>query len=46
MIRDKDGKGVGIGTKSRGNVFHFNLTEMTCLVAKVDDSYGIRYFFI
>ena len=36
---DKDGKVIGIGTRSRGNVFHLNPTEMTCLVAKVDENW-------
>ena len=39
MIRDKDGKVIGIGTRSRGNVFQSNPTEMTCLVAKIDESW-------
>ena len=39
MIRDKDGKVIGTGTRSRGNVFQLNPTKMTCLVAKVDDSW-------
>ena len=39
MIRDKDGKVIGIGTKSRGNVFQLNPTKMTCLVAKVYESW-------
>ena len=39
MIKDKYGKVIGIGTRSRGNVFQLNPTEMTCLVAKVDDSW-------
>ena len=39
MIRDKDGKIIGIGTKSTVNVFQLNPIEMTYLVAKVDDSW-------
>ena len=39
MIRGKDGKEIGIETRSRGNVFQLNPTKMTCLVAKVDDSW-------
>ena len=39
MIKDKDGKVIEIGTRSRGNVFQMNRTEITCLVAKVDDSW-------
>ena len=39
MIRDKDGKVVGMGTRCRVNLFHLNPTEMTCLVAKVYDSW-------
>ena len=30
---------IGTGTRSRGNVFQLNPTKMTCLVAKVDDSW-------
>jgi hypothetical protein len=37
MIRDKDGKVIGIGTRSRGNVFQLNPTKTTCLATKVDD---------
>ena len=37
MIRDKYGKVNGVGARSRCNVFQLNHTEMTCLVAKVDD---------
>ena len=39
MIRDKDRKVIGIGTKYKGNLFQFNPTKMTCLVAKVDESW-------
>ena len=39
MIREKDIKVLGIGTRSRGNVFQFNPIEMICLVSKVDDSW-------
>ena len=46
MIRDKDGKVIRIGIRSRGIVFQLNPTKMTCLVAKVADGYGIRYFVI
>ena len=38
-IKEKDGKVIGIGKRTRGNVFHLNPTEMTCLVAKVDNSW-------
>ena len=38
MIRDRDGEVIGIGTRYRDNVFKLNPTEMTCLVAKLDDS--------
>ena len=38
MIKDKDGKIIRTRTKSRGNVFQLNPTEMTCLVAMVDDN--------
>ena len=37
-IKDKDGKMIGTGTRSKGSVFQLNPTEMTCLVAKVDNS--------
>ena len=30
---------IGTETRSKGNVFHFNLTKMTCLVAKVDNNW-------
>ena len=36
-IKDKDGKIIGIGTRSKVNVFQLNPTEMTCLVVKVDN---------
>ena len=39
MIRVKNGKVIGTRTRSRGNVFQMNLTKMTCLVAKIDDSW-------
>ena len=39
MIRDKDGKVIGIGTRSIGNVFQLNPTEMKCLVTKVHYSW-------
>ena len=39
MIRDKDKKVIGIGTRSRGNIFQLNPTKMTCFIAKVDDSW-------
>lgn len=39
MIRDKDGKVIRKGTRSRGNVFPLNPIEMTYLVSKVDDSW-------
>ena len=39
MVRDKHGKVIGIETKSRGNVFQLNPSEMTCLVAKVDENW-------
>ena len=38
-IKDKDGKMFGTRTRSRGNIFQLNPTEMTCLVAKVDNSW-------
>ena len=39
MTRDKDEKVIRIGTRSRCNVFQLNPTEMTCLVAKIDDNW-------
>lgn len=39
IIKDRDGNIIGIGTRSRGNVFQLNPTKMTCLVAKVDNSW-------
>ena len=39
MVRDKDKNVIGIGTRSRVNVFQLNPTQKTCLVAKVDDSW-------
>ena len=37
-IKDRDGRIIGIGTRSRSNVFQLNPTKMTCLVAKVDNN--------
>ena len=39
MIINEDGKVIGTGTKSRGNVFKLNPTTMTCLIAKIDNSW-------
>ena len=39
IIKDKDGKLIGTSTRSKGYVFHLNPTKMTCLVAKVDNSW-------
>lgn len=39
IIKDKDGKMIVNGTKSKGNVFQLNPTEITCLVAKVDNNW-------
>ena len=39
IIKDRYGKLIGIGTRSIGNVFQLNLTEMTCLVVKVDNNW-------
>ena len=36
-IKDKDGKMIGIGTRSKGNVFMLNPTKITFLVAEVDN---------
>ena len=38
IIKDKDGKLIGIGTRTKGNIFQLNPIEMTFLVAKMDDS--------
>ena len=38
-IKDKDGNLIGIGTRSRVNVFQLNPTTITCFVAKVDNSW-------
>ena len=38
-IKDRDSKMIWTGTRSRGNVFQLNPTKMTCLVAKVDNSW-------
>lgn len=46
IIKDKDCKFIVICIRIRGNIFQLNPTEMTCLVAKVDDGYGKRDFFI
>ena len=45
MIKDKDGKVIGIGTRSRGNVFQLKPTEMTCFFAKVDDRWLLNKIF-
>ena len=39
IIKDKDGKVTGIRTRSRSSVFQLNPTKITCLVAKVHDSW-------
>ena len=38
MINHKDGKVIGTGTTSRGNVFYLNPTEMTWFIVKLDES--------
>ena len=38
-IKDKDSKMIGTRTRSKGNLFQLNPTEMTCLIAKVDNSW-------
>ena len=30
---------IGIGTRTRGNVFQLNPTKMTCLVVEADDNW-------
>ena len=32
-----EGKLLGIGTRTRGNVFQLNSTKITCLVANIDN---------
>ena len=39
IIKNKEGKLLGTGTRTRGNVFQSNSTEITCLVAKVDNKW-------
>ena len=39
IIKNKKGKLLGTRTKTRGNVFQLNSTEITCLVAKIDNSW-------
>ena len=39
IIKKKEGKILGTGTRTRGNVFQLNSTETTCLTAKVDNSW-------
>ena len=39
IIKNKEGKLLGTGTKARGNVFQLNSTKITCLVAKIDNSW-------
>ena len=39
IIKDKEGKLLGIGTRTRGNVFQLNTIKITCLVAKFDNSW-------
>lgn len=38
IIKNKEGKLLGTGIRTRGNLFQLNTTEITCLVAKVDNS--------
>ena len=37
IIKDKDGKLIGIGTRTKVNVFQLNPIELTCLVEKMDN---------
>ena len=39
IINEKEGKMLGTSTRTRGNVLELNTTEITCLVAKVDNSW-------
>ena len=39
IIKNKEGKLLGIGTRTRGNVFQLNTTKITCLLAKVENSW-------
>ena len=38
-IKDKYGKMIGTGKRTKGNVFHLNPTEMTCLIEKLDNNW-------
>ena len=48
MIKDKDGKLIGIGIRSKGNVFNLNVIEMNFLVVRVDKIWLChrRFFYI
>ena len=39
IIKKKEGKLLGTSTRTRGNVFQLNSIEITCLVAKIDNSW-------
>ena len=39
VVKIKEGKLLGTGTRTRGNVFQLNTTKITCLVAKIDNSW-------
>ena len=39
IIKDKEGKLLGTHTRTMGNAFQLNSTEITCLVAKVDNNW-------
>ena len=48
MYYQKQGKLLGTSTRTRGNVFQLNSTEITCLVVKIDNSWlwHTRFFHI
>ena len=38
LSKKKEGKLLGTGTRTRGNVFQLNSIEITCLLTKIDNS--------
>ena len=38
VVKNKEGKLLGTGIRTRGNVFQLNSTKITCLVANIDNS--------
>ena len=39
IIKNKEGKLLSTGTRTRGNVFQLNSTKITCLIAKIDNNW-------